>query len=461
MRSLYLVIGAGCLCAMMGCRRAALPKATKAPGVASAPAAPVRSPVAAAAPAPTPTPTEPADVELLHSVPSVIAVSSVVTSTSDLPEYIADGNLETTWNSRTGDLLGAWIDIRVPREVHVSSIRLTAGYPRVKPKGDLFVMNHRIRKVRLFREGAPIGDFTLDPEQRELQPLPVDVPGGDFRILVLETLAGTKPQWRELCVSELQVWGRLPPGLSASPQKPVIKIGTLDVPPRPTTRGPLAPKRLSGPFPTLAAYEKASSVVVKAVSLAGGPPEIESPAVPYLKVQLIDVAAAAHLAIQTSAGWFITEDSLGGARLAVEEFYLDTRNAGATPTVIGVFNEELGSGFPKNCTLMMILCGIGLSRQPSCTPLLTIASASTSCSGAKDESQWDFKLEPSWSTGSELSFKIDKGASSGPVECGEGFNGKEAERACRRQEKELSARISQSMTEDVKALLKPQVLVFP
>jgi hypothetical protein len=307
--------------------------------------------------------------------------------------------------------------------------------------------------VRLFREGAPIGDFTLDPEQRELQPLPVDVPGGDFRILVLETLPGTKSQWRELCVSEVQVWGRLPPEQRPVPQKPVIKIGTLDVPPRPTTSGPLAPTRMSGPFPTLAAYEKASSVVVKAVSLAGGPPEIEGPAVPYLKVQLIDVAEAAHLAIQTSAGWFIMEDSLGGSRLSVEEFYLDTRSAGAPPTVIGVFSEEVGSGFPRHCTLMMILCGIGLSRQPSCTPLLTIGSAFTSCSGAKDESQWDYKLEPSWSKGGSLSFTIDKGASSGPVECGEGYNGKEAERACRRQAKELSA--------DVKALLKPQTLVFP
>lgn len=50
---------------------------------------------------------------------------------------------------------------------------------------------------------------------------------------------GTKSQWRELCVSEVQVWGRLPPTLHPIPQKPVIKIGTLDVPPKPTTSGPL------------------------------------------------------------------------------------------------------------------------------------------------------------------------------------------------------------------------------
>src|SRR5262245_35308962 len=70
----------------------------------------------------------PAEVELLHAVPAVVAVSSTVANQNDKPEHLVDGRLETAWNSRTGDLVGGWIAFRLPRDVTVKKIKLTAGY---------------------------------------------------------------------------------------------------------------------------------------------------------------------------------------------------------------------------------------------------------------------------------------------------------------------------------------------
>lgn len=167
-------------------------------------------------------------VELLHRVDSTVAVSSTVANAKILPEHLVDGDPATAWNSRTGDLIGAWIDIRLPATVHVDAIRIAAGFTHIDKKADLFTMNPRIRKVRVSRNGKRLLDRPLDIESRALQDLPVDAPGGDFRIEVLEIAPGSRPTWREICVSELEVWGTPPPGTPTTRTTPAVHVGSLD-----------------------------------------------------------------------------------------------------------------------------------------------------------------------------------------------------------------------------------------
>src|SRR5262249_10093321 len=130
------------------------------------------APVPAAAAPLDAAPAAPQPVELLHAVPSTVAVSSTVDNAAILPEHLVDRDLETAWNSRTGDA-AAWIAFRVPREVHVDRIRMSAGFTHRGPQGDLFTMNQRIAQVRVSRAGTVLLEKRLDPGSRNLQELPV------------------------------------------------------------------------------------------------------------------------------------------------------------------------------------------------------------------------------------------------------------------------------------------------
>jgi hypothetical protein len=167
----------------------------------------------------------PGTVELLHRVPSVVAVSSRVANLGDRPEHIVDGQLDTAWNSRTGELAGAWVAFRVPASAQVKAIRLTAGYVHQNQDGDLFTMNHRIARVRIEKVGGDTHEARLDVERRDLQLIPFAAGGGDFKITVLETVPGSKKRWRELCISELEVWGI--PGPPPPPPKPRPGVATV------------------------------------------------------------------------------------------------------------------------------------------------------------------------------------------------------------------------------------------
>lgn len=173
-----------------------------------------------------------ADVDLLRNAPATVAVSSTVDNAKIKPEHIADGDLKTAWNSRTGDLVDSWIAFRVPATATVATIKLTVGFATVDKKlGDLFTQNPRIKKVSVKRNKVELGKFTLDPDNRALQSIAVGKPGGDYEIRVLEIAPGTKKTWRETSVSELEVWGSLDPATPAKPSKPGIRIGSLDANP--------------------------------------------------------------------------------------------------------------------------------------------------------------------------------------------------------------------------------------
>jgi hypothetical protein len=173
---------------------------------------------------PTPPPA-PGLVELLHNAPSVVRVSSRVQNKTIQPEHIVDKNLNTAWNSRTGELQGAWIDVDVGG-AQIKEIRMTIGHTGKGVHGeDYFTMNPRIKTVSV-RDGEKlVAQKTLDTDKRELQPIVLATPASHVRIKVEDVVMGAKPSWRETCVSEIEAWGTLPAGATAAPQKPRIEVG--------------------------------------------------------------------------------------------------------------------------------------------------------------------------------------------------------------------------------------------
>lgn len=167
---------------------------------------------------------------LLYTTNAVVAVSSKVDNPKDFPEHLVDGKSDTAWNGKTGDLNG-WIQFRIPAPAHVEAISLIVGFDKKAKNGDdLFVMNHRITKVRVSSAGKTLAETTLDPNVRTPQAIKLGAPGGDFRIDVLETAPGTKKEWRELVVSELAVWGEPNAAALAEAHLPKVYVGSLDPP---------------------------------------------------------------------------------------------------------------------------------------------------------------------------------------------------------------------------------------
>jgi len=169
--------------------------------------------------------------DLLHFTDARLGVSSKVDNPRDHAEHVADGKLDTAWNGKTGDLVGGWIGFRVPKDTRVRIIELTVGYVAKSKKGDdLFLMNHRIAKVRVTRDGKAVKEHTFDPENRGYQRITLDEAGGDFKLEVLEVKAGTKKEWRELVVSEIRVFGTAGSAKLADPIIPRVMVGGLDAP---------------------------------------------------------------------------------------------------------------------------------------------------------------------------------------------------------------------------------------
>jgi hypothetical protein len=158
-----------------------------------------------------------------------VAVSSTVNDKRNFPSHLVDGRLGTAWNSRPGDLVGAWISFRVPIEYRVTSIRITPGFAKRTRNKDRFRMNYRIQRVRVDRNGLLIGIYNLNSSRRALQRIRFrrEQPGGDFKVTIVKVVPGTMRKWREICVSEFQAWGYVPPGARGL-ATPKILVGTLD-----------------------------------------------------------------------------------------------------------------------------------------------------------------------------------------------------------------------------------------
>ena len=172
----------------------------------------------------------PKAVNLLSTVPTVVAVSSTVDNRAILPEHLVDGKLDTAWNSRTNQLVGAWIGFRLPADAKLETIKLTVGFTKKDKKlGDLFLMNPRITRVRVMKDGKVLAEKALDPEVRSLQDVAVAGGGGDYKVEIIDIVPGTKKTWREISISELQVWGTTTKP-APKQQKPIVRVGSFEPP---------------------------------------------------------------------------------------------------------------------------------------------------------------------------------------------------------------------------------------
>jgi hypothetical protein len=170
-------------------------------------------------------------VNLLTTVPTTVAVSSTVENPSILPAHLVDGKLDTAWNSLTGELEDAWFGVKIPDDAIVDTVKLTVGFTKVDKKwGDLFTMNPRISAVRITHDGALVTDANLDTNLRTLQEIKVGkLKGGTIVVQVLHFAAGTKKDWREINVSEFEVWGTPGPSTPAARAAvvPTVYVGSF------------------------------------------------------------------------------------------------------------------------------------------------------------------------------------------------------------------------------------------
>lgn len=315
-----------------------------------------------------------AEIELLHNTNAEVAVSSQVDNTRIRPMHLLDGDTRTAWNSRTGDLVGAWIAFRVPAEAHVTAIKLIVGNTGSGPEGDYFVLNHRIKRVRITREGTQLGEFALDPEQRGLQTIAIDQPGGAFRVEVLETVPGTRATWREICVSELEVWGSLPAPMKPRPRTfDVVSVGV----------GALRPPRLQlsaiqGPFSDVA--DLCAKRQCKPGNPRMGPTWHVTATSPILEAQVVRkrplLASRTSrddgaLVLRTAAGWWLASDPDWATLSELEWPVTIDQLAISGNTVMLTITRRGSAGDHATVTL---LCGVGTSAPRCLTPIRTSTS---------------------------------------------------------------------------------------
>lgn len=166
-----------------------------------------------------------APIELLHSLGGVVTVSSTVANNAHRPEHLTDGDLSTAWNSRTGALAGTWISIDLPTSTRLTAFKMTAGFTASGPNGDdWFTMNHRVSRIRLLVDQKAVGEFKLDPDVRDLQSVALDTEGKSIRMEILEVSTGSKKNWREACISEVELWGRVSAPAKGVKVNPVVRV---------------------------------------------------------------------------------------------------------------------------------------------------------------------------------------------------------------------------------------------
>lgn len=213
---------------LIGCRRESPPAGERSPASTPGPASNAASGSAAAPHDAGAIDAALADIELLHNVPTTVVVGSTVANQAILPAHIADGDFQTAWNSVTGELVGAWFEITVEPGAQIRELRMTVGHTGRGRKGeDYFVMNPRIKSVSVTANHKPAGRFELDVTRRSLQSIAVP-PSQHVGVVVKAVVAGSKKAWREVSVSELEVWGTPPPGWlpPVKPRVPTVEVAT-------------------------------------------------------------------------------------------------------------------------------------------------------------------------------------------------------------------------------------------
>lgn len=148
-----------------------------------------------------------------------LAVSSRVDNATEKPLALVDQDLDTAWSSRTGDLVGAWVALRIVTKTSLRGVHLTVGMTK---DAALFAQNPRVSAVSVrFTPTADFGRKTagpettlashvaLDPTSRALQRVPFEIEGeGILKLTVDAVTPGSNAAWREITISEVALEGR-------------------------------------------------------------------------------------------------------------------------------------------------------------------------------------------------------------------------------------------------------------
>lgn len=167
-----------------------------------------------AAPAPPDPHPETHLVNLLRIPGAVLATSSALHGEPNQALRLIDNDLETAWNSETGDVENAWIAFVVPEGARVERIEMTAGNTSQRNHRHYFTGNHRVAHLRVFHNGRPLRSQRFNYRDRGMQTVPVSGGPGEYQILLDQLIPGRHHAWREATVSELRVIGTAPDGVT-------------------------------------------------------------------------------------------------------------------------------------------------------------------------------------------------------------------------------------------------------
>jgi hypothetical protein len=145
------------------------------------------------------------------------------------PERMLDNNPRTAWNSRTGDLVGAWFEFAVPVGASVRSFGIIGGFANRAPRQDLFLLNHRIERLLVTRGAEQLGEYALDAASPAMQYFSLRGGPGVYRFTVTAVRPGARAAWREVCVSDFELFGEALPvaadsGVDAAPDGDATSI---------------------------------------------------------------------------------------------------------------------------------------------------------------------------------------------------------------------------------------------
>jgi hypothetical protein len=135
-----------------------------------------------------------------------VAVSSRVDNGTESPQALYDGDTDTAWSSRTGDLAGAWVAFRFKKADELREVALTVGMTK---SDELFRGNVRVTEVSVsFDDVVLAGHVKLDVESKALQPIAIAAKGpGVLKITIDAVKPGTHASWKEATISEVEIRG--------------------------------------------------------------------------------------------------------------------------------------------------------------------------------------------------------------------------------------------------------------
>lgn len=120
------------------------------------------------------------------------------------PDMALDGKLSTAWQEgKSGDGHGEWIEIEFS-DSKARGISLVNGFAHTDSKlGDLYLLNSRVKRLRLVLDGKDEGEIDLLDEVKDFQTV-LQSGSKTFkiaRLVIVDTYSGSK--WSDTSISEI------------------------------------------------------------------------------------------------------------------------------------------------------------------------------------------------------------------------------------------------------------------